>query len=119
MKKAYVLGGIVILALVGITLLAKNNPISSTGNALTEKIYVAVEEEGTVNVIDPATNKSIKVIDLTEQETETKYLPHNVQASPDGKSVWVTANAGMEEHDVHSSLFIPTAYADEGHGVIS
>ncbi len=116
MKKAYILGGIVILALVGITLLAKNNPISSTGSALTEKIYVAVEEEGTVNVIDPATNKSIKVIDLTEQETETKYLPHNVQTSPDGKSVWVTANAGMEEHDVHTSLFIPTAYADEGHG---
>lgn len=114
MKKAYVLGGIVILALVGITLLAKNNPISSTGNALTEKIYVAVEEEGTVNVIDPATNKSIKVIDLTEHETETKYLPHNVQASPDGKSIWVTANAGMEEG--HTSLFVSTAYADEGHG---
>ncbi len=116
MKKAYVLGGIVILALVGITLLAKNSPVSSTGNTLTEKIYVAVEEEGTVNVINPATNKSIKVIDLTEQETGTKYLPHNVQASPDGKSVWVTANAGMEEHDGHGSLFIPTAYADEGHG---
>jgi YVTN family beta-propeller protein len=113
MKKVYVLGGIVILALVGIILLVKNNSVSSTGNALTEKIYVAVEEEGTINVIDPATNKSIKVIELTEQETGTKYLPHNVQASPDGKSIWVTANAGMEDH---ASLFVSTAHADEGHG---
>ncbi|HEY0980247.1 MAG TPA: DUF411 domain-containing protein [Candidatus Paceibacterota bacterium] len=116
MKKAYILGGIAVLVIIGIIVLAKDNPIPSTGNALTEKIYVAVEEEGAVNVIDPATNKSIKVIDLTEQETGTKYLPHNVQASPDGKSIWVTANAGMEEHGGHSSLFIPTAYADEGHG---
>ncbi len=117
MKKIYVWGGIVILVLVlaGSTLLIKNNPPSSTRNALTEKIYVAVEEAGTVNVIDPATNKSIKVIDLTEPETGTDYQPHNVQASPDGKSVWVTANAGAAEHGGHGSLFIPTAYADEGH----
>ncbi len=46
-------------------------------------------------------------------------MAHNVQVAPDGKSVWVTANA-MANHTaslktrVLNKLF-PTAYAGDGH----
>ncbi len=112
MKKIYFILGAIILGLFGIITLVKNSSISPVSDNLSEKIYVAAEKEGTIHVINPRNYTSIGVIDLTEIETGTKYLPHNVQASPDGKSVWVTANAGMEKHSLR---FITTVYADEGH----
>lgn len=81
---------------------------------LSEKVYVAVEEAGTVNIIDPVSQKSIAVIDLTDEETGRKYSPHNVQASPDGRSVWVTANAKMDMTE-HGLRLVPVAHANEGH----
>ncbi|MBP6926055.1 MAG: hypothetical protein KBC22_03295, partial [Candidatus Pacebacteria bacterium] len=112
MKKIYFILGAIILGLFGIITLVKNSSISPVSDNLSEKIYVAAEKEGTIHVINPRNYTSIGVIDLTEIETGTKYLPHNVQASPDGKSVWVKANAGMEKHSLR---FITTVYADEGH----
>ncbi len=77
-----------------------------------EKLYVAVEGDGIIAVINPATGKVIKKIDLALEHEGGKltYAPHNVQVAPDGKSVWVTANAGT--HMEHSS-FVPSA---EAHG---
>ncbi len=112
MKKTYLISGVLILVFVGVLVLVKNSSVSSIKPNLPEKIYVAVEGDGAINVIDPSTNRSLKVIDLADKENNVSYLPHNVQASPDGKSVWVTANAGMEKH---SARFIPVAYANEGH----
>lgn len=104
MKKIYLITGVIVLIVLAVVILGKNN--------LSEKVYVAVEGKGIINVIDPSKNKSVKVIDLVDKESGTSYLPHNVQASPDGKSVWVTANAGMEKHN---SRIIPVAHANEGH----
>lgn len=75
------------------------------------KIYVAAEGEGKIAVIDPASNKVIKNIDLkVEHEGGTlSFFPHNVQVAPDGETVWVTANAG--KHEGHSRLGIKAVLA--------
>lgn len=115
MKKIILYAGLAILIVISVATLTKNNQsrsVVSTADTLVEKVYVAVEGSGTINVIDPATNKSVKVIDLTEKETSTRYMPHNVQTSPDGTSIWVTANAEVEGHG-HSLRLIPIAYAHD------
>jgi YVTN family beta-propeller protein len=81
-----------------------------------EKVYVAIEAEGRVGVIDTESRKMIKSIDLSEVQNNkfVKYTTHNVQASPNGKTVLVTANVergvmgeneSAEEEDVSDGLF--------------
>lgn len=81
------------------------------------KVYVAVEGEGAVVVINPNTNKEIYKIDLSEQINNQKiyYMPHNIQVAPDNKSIWVTANS-MTKMDHGSFKIIQNVYAEEGHG---
>ncbi len=59
-----------------------------------EKVYVAIEEEGRVGVVDTASRKIIKSIDLSEVQNGrfVGYTTHNVQVAPNGKNVLVTAN---------------------------
>lgn len=81
-----------------------------------EKVYVAVEGDNAIAVIDPARQKVIKKIDLSIEHDNgiLPYAPHNVQISPDGQSVWITANAGS--HQDHTSLLSPEqalAHGDE------
>src|SRR3989338_821105 len=80
-----------------------------------EKLYVAVEGDGTVAVIDPKTAKGIRTIDLAIEHDGgiLRFAPHNIQASPDGTSIWVTANAG--KHEEHAASFIPRTHA---HGAV-
>lgn len=72
-----------------------------------EKVYVALEGENKISVINAVNYVPIKEIVLNDMNGS--YQPHNVQVAPDGKSVWVTANAAMDvahtEH--HSSSAIP------------
>lgn len=65
-----------------------------------EKLYVALEGEGKIAVVDTQARKVIRQIDLTEEMHGTRIAlaPHNIQVAPDGKSVWVTANAGHHGH---------------------
>lgn len=83
-----------------------------------EKVYVAVEGESKIVAFDPKTNKIISTIDLAVEHRGGKlpYAPHNVQVSPDMKTIWVTANAG--NHQDHVSAIMPRARAhgDEGGG---
>ncbi len=67
--------------------------------SIEEKLYIAVEGENRIAILNPATQSIIKTIDLSEQADNTthEYAPHNVQVTSDGKSVWVTANHGHEE----------------------
>lgn len=69
---------------------------SNIGSAqiYTEKVYVAIEEEGRVGVVDTASRKIIKSIDLSEVQNGrfVEYTTHNVQVAPNGKIVLVTAN---------------------------
>lgn len=79
-----------------------------------EKVYVALEAEGRVAVIDSISRKVIRSIDLSEVQNKqfVKYTAHNIQVSPDGKKVVVTANVdrGMnkkstnKEEDVSDGL---------------
>ncbi len=70
-----------------------------------EKLYVALEEDGAVAVVDTKDNSLLGKIDLTESKDGQKisYSAHNVQVSPDGKTVWVTANfMGLGGHNEQS-----------------
>lgn len=79
--------------------------------AETQKVYVALEGDGAVAVIDVPSMTLSKKISLTTDKGN-EFMAHNVQVAPDGKSVWVTANA--MEKDMHGFRFVPTAFASEG-----
>ena len=120
MKKKYLwfTGGISVLLIVAAAILLF--PVMGAKNA-NDKVYVAAEDAGRIDVISPKSRSVIAKIDLANKEDAdgTMYMAHNVQVAPDGKSVWVTANA-MANHTaslktrILNNLF-PTAYADEGH----
>src|SRR3990167_10826395 len=77
--------------------LSSNEPIAVEAS---QKIYVAVEEDGKIAVINPD-NQAVRYIDLSQtvNGTDTHYAPHNVQVAPDGRTVWVTGNvAGEHQH---------------------
>lgn len=63
-----------------------------------EKLYVAVEGEGKIAVFDTAGLKLLRQIDLAHEDHGAAVSPHNVQVAPDGKTVWVTANASHGGH---------------------
>ncbi|MBI5913574.1 hypothetical protein HY839_04015 [Candidatus Azambacteria bacterium] len=74
---------------------AKTQATAVSQNATAkEKVYVALEEEGKIAVIDPRMKKVTAHIDLVEEKEGvlTNYMPHNVQVAPNGQTVWVTAN---------------------------
>lgn len=98
---------IIIVGIVGIGLVYKNFFVPQ----LKEKVYVAVEGDGTIAVIDAVKQKVIKNIDLSvdHEGGRLMYAPHNVQVSPDNKSVWVTVNA--TKHQDHALRLVPQANA--------
>ncbi len=113
MNKTYVLGAIVVIVLIGGIFLALSSrdanvsgemdtPLMTT-DTYKEKVYVALEGEGKVAVIDTKSTKVIATIDLSETGDGeiVRYMAHNVQVTPDGKKVLVTANVeeGMEMED--------------------
>lgn len=61
--------------------------------AAASRLFVADERAGTVSVFDEGTWSAVTAIDLTEQRdgVAVRYRPHNVQVSPDGRTVWATA----------------------------
>ena len=80
------------------------NPPTETG-----KIYVANEHAGSISVIDAATNKVLKTININPGSS-TALMAHNVQVSPDGKTVWVT---GVPmDHTTDESLVVIDAKAN-------
>src|SRR3989344_1207331 len=68
-----------------------------------EKVYIAAEGDGKIVVVDPIKGKVLRSIDLSiaHEGGTFSFAPHNVQVSPDNRSVWVTANAGA--HSDHSA----------------
>lgn len=75
-----------------------------------EKLYTALEEDGAVAVLDVQTKKLIKKISL-DSESGQEFMAHGVQVAPNGKTVWVTANAMKK--DMHAFRLVPLAYAEE------
>lgn len=70
-----------------------------------EKVYVALEEGGAIAVIDSFKKQVVANIDITEESNgiRVNYMPHNVQVAPDGKTVWVAANAMEMDKDEHAA----------------
>lgn len=113
------LGGALIICLIGLGIyFTKQNapvaaPASSEGEIRSEapmaegKVYVAVENEGVIAVLDAGENKLLTRISLDKKDglKLQRYTAHNVQVSPDGRSVWVTANVmeGSSRHGVQKS----------------
>jgi len=81
-----------------------------------EKIYVAVEGEGTLAVFDAASRSRIRTIDLSADQDGIRrpVAPHNVQVAPDGRTVWVTVNSG---HGGHESQAHASDHEDMEHAV--
>src|SRR5688572_26973681 len=73
------------------------------------KIYVANEHAGTISVLDAATRKVIKTININPGST-VDLMAHNVQVAPDGKTVWVTVVP--MDHSLDESLVVIDAKAD-------
>jgi len=119
-RKKLIIGALLLTVVIGVGYVlwgnsgTSDNMMSGSTVSPDEKIYVALEGEGAIAILDGVKNKVIKTIPLTDERTGTEYMPHNVQVSPDGSVVWVTANA-MAEMEHQSFRLIETAYANEGH----
>ncbi len=78
----------------GIFLLNGKERPENLETKIQDKIYVAVEGTGKIAVIGVKDRNVINQIDLSLEKDgmKTLFMPHNVQVSPDNKTVWVTAN---------------------------
>lgn len=105
MKKVIIVV-LIVIAVIGVIAVVSRIPTPN------EKIYVAVEGEGKIAIVDAEKRVVIKTIDLnvTHEGDVLAFMPHNVQIAPDGKTVWVTANAGT--HEDHGALIINRARAN-------
>ena len=86
---------------------------AATEATTSDKVYVATEDGGSVDVIDTRSKSVVKKIDIAPKDNASgsMYMAHNVQVAPDNKSVWVTANVmSGEEHGSDD-------HGDNGHGV--
>jgi len=67
---------------------AKDNATENPG----WKIYVANENSENVAVIDASTHEVLRFIDIRDGSGMMQMI-HNIQSSPDGKTIWGTVNA--------------------------
>ncbi|MBI4469989.1 MAG: YncE family protein [Acidobacteria bacterium] len=65
-----------------------------------EKIYVAVEGGGKIVVLDAGERTVTKEVDLSVERAgrAVSFAPHDIQAAPDGGTVWLTANVATHPH---------------------
>lgn len=76
---------------------SQNTDTVQEESSLDKKVYVAVENDNEIAVVDPSSGIVLKRVELPG-------MPHNVQVSPDGETVWVTVNTMEEgEDDMHSN----------------
>lgn len=62
------------------------------------KLYVANENSENIAVIDASTNEVLKFIDIRDGSGNMLMI-HNIQASPDGKTIWGTVNSTSGDMD--------------------
>lgn len=72
----------------------KTEIFNSSNFTIQDKIYVAAEGAGQIDVVSMKSNAVINKIDIYSEAhgVKTPLMPHNVQVAPDNKSIWVTAN---------------------------
>ena len=88
--------------------ISAQNSSTVKNNQVAEKLYIALEGEGAIAVVNTKDNSLLGKIDLTYKKGDkmVTFAAHNVQVAPDGKNVWVTANfmdfGGHEEEETNS-----------------
>ena len=110
-KHIYILASFIFVLLVlGLAFfsdkIADTSKANVNQNQAAEKLYVALEGDGAIAVIDTKDNSLLGKIDLTDGKGDmgNAYSAHNVQVAPDGKSIWVTANfMGLRGHEKESN----------------
>lgn len=92
---AYLKGGFSIssytkygMAIASIILVLAFNSCTKENELITDAIYVANEDDGTISIINTLKG-GVSTIDL--MENSEMYMPHNVQVAPNGNTIWVTA----------------------------
>lgn len=125
MNKLYLTIAVVIIVGIGFALFSQssldksatdNAKVGNTVSGTQEKIYIALEDEGKVAVMDPTERKIIKTIDLSKETDgkEVHFMAHNVQVSPNGQFVAVTANVAESMDGMSSgSMASPDDSSDE------
>lgn len=115
LKSPYILFSLVFLVIVlSLAFFSDKISVGRTSNIqanqAAEKLYIALEEEGAVAVVDTKTNSLLGKIDLTDNRNNSRanFAAHNVQVAPDGQSVWVTANfMGLGSHGEETAMDEP------------
>lgn len=125
MKKIIVISAAlsIIVLIAGLSVYNLTNKVTAPQSVvkLSDKVYVAAEDGGEVDVVSVNSRSVVAKINLSLNlhSGSAMYMAHNVQVSPDRKSVWVTANAmtgkRMGFRSVLEKTVFPVAYADGGH----
>lgn len=107
-KKLYLTGILVTVLAIGLYAAMARipaQPLANENQTKREKIYIALEGEGKVAVVDALSRQMLTTIDLSESTNgiKTRYMPHNVQVMPDGSKVLVTANVEDNVEGEHGS----------------
>ena len=90
-----------LVLLFGLTLIACSEDaakVHSTEPPPRDLIFAAVEDDGALAVIDGETGSMVRTVDLsvTAHGARVKVAVHNVQADPNGSTVWLTAMPSAE-----------------------
>ena len=78
---------VLVFLLLSVLIMSGCNNNKNSSSTQPAKVYVANEEGGSVSVID--LQDSLKNTNINMSDSGKMYMAHNVQVSPDGKSVWV------------------------------
>lgn len=79
---------LLLIALIGLFPLSQCKRRNCKRN-IEEKVYVANEDDGTVTVFDAENYEILKTVKLDDRND--MFMPHNIQAAPDNRSVWIAA----------------------------
>ncbi len=87
-----------LLATLTLTLAACSAEEPAPESESEDRIFAAVEDDGVLAVIDGESGELLRTTDLslTAHGATVKVMAHNVQAAPDGRTVWLTAMPNME-----------------------
>lgn len=106
MKNTHAILRTILLSLV-LTSSCKKEVIDS--GSLSAKIYVANESSENITVIDAANNQFVKEIKVSDGSGDM-LMTHNIQAAPNGKTVWATVNSMGSGTD---KVIVIDPFADE------
>ena len=100
-------GSLVLLLFTAMMSGCNNNKISSAMQA--SKLFVANEEGGSISVLDLTDSTKNTTIDLSDGSG--MFMAHNVQVSPNGFTVWATANPMDSTKESELIAIDPITYA--------